>query len=185
MESLHQCETYWVTNHQRKPLALVDHLGQFKFLKSWKINLSSIICKNMQINCQSKAQEDCEGKLLKRHCHFLKLSNYPNFSLRRKALVSSRIRQINTINTRTRQIIQHCSKYQCCDVFITIKKKEILTWKNFVWNLVKAQPILKSISCLASTDKDSFSLGSINCFIAALMSFSVIALNLALNITYT
>ena len=42
----------------------------------------------------------------------------------------------------------------------SIKITDIATWKNLVWNLVKEQPIRKSSSCLASTESDSFLLGS-------------------------
>lgn len=59
--------------------------------------------------------------------------------------------------------------------------KRKLTWKNLVWKRVNEQPILRSSSCLASTDLDSFSFGSPSFVMAALMSLSVIALNFALN----
>ena len=49
------------------------------------------------------------------------------------------------------------------------------TWKNLVWNRVKAQPILRSSSCRASTLRDSFSFGSTRVFMAARISRSVMA----------
>lgn len=60
----------------------------------------------------------------------------------------------------------------------------VLTWKYFVWNRVNAHPILKSSSCLASTDRASFLFGAISFVMALLMSLSVIALNLALYTHY-
>lgn len=59
-----------------------------------------------------------------------------------------------------------------------------LTWKNFVWNLVKAQPIRRSSSCRASTLRASFSFGFTRLARAALISFSVIAEKRARNTTY-
>ena len=59
-----------------------------------------------------------------------------------------------------------------------------LTWKNFVWNLVKAQPIRRSSSCRASTLRASFSFGFPRLARAALISFSVIAEKWARNTTY-
>lgn len=60
-----------------------------------------------------------------------------------------------------------------------LQKNMSFTWKNLVWKRVKAQPMRRSSSCRASTDLDSFSLGSTKLFMAALMSRSVMAENLA------
>ncbi len=55
------------------------------------------------------------------------------------------------------------------------------TWKNLVWYLVNAHPILRSSSCLASTDMASFLLGEASELNARFISESVMALNLARN----
>lgn len=60
----------------------------------------------------------------------------------------------------------------------------IRTWKNFVWNRVKAQPILRSNSCRASTLSASFSFGLPKLYMAALTSFSVIDENRARHTTW-
>lgn len=59
-------------------------------------------------------------------------------------------------------------------------KTVVATWKYLVWKRVKAQPILRSNSCRASTDKLSLIFGRPRLCMADLISFSVSAEKCAL-----
>ena len=81
------------------------------------------------------------------------------------------------------QLAQHTTFNTYHELLLyAVKKTNNHTWKYFVWNLVNAQPMRRSSSCLASTDNDSFLFGSPRSCIAFLMSLSVIAEKWARNI---